>query len=90
MAAKEKARAVTQAKMLRIIQLFQLLSIGKHTVVTLAYRMDLPKRTIYRMLDLIDHMDIGLEQDFYQRYFIVDDCCPLCGIKNKKHETVEH
>lgn len=96
MTAVEKARYVTYGKVMRFIKIFQLLTTGKYTVEGLAYRMDLKKRTIYRMLDQIEYMDLGLEQDFRKRYFIVDGCCPLCGngkvksIKHWNHDTVEH
>lgn len=80
----EKGKVVVQGKMLRLFQVAIFMAGQKRMINEIAARFDMTQRTAYRYIRLIDELDLGLEQDFNGRYFLVIDPCPLCG---RKHEN---
>lgn len=85
--AIDKTPVIAQAKMLRVLHMTIYLMRGRHSVVDFSARFDISVRTGYRYLKLIESMDFGLEQDFNNNFFVINDPCPLCGGKHKSREN---
>lgn len=79
--------AVAQARLQRVLQMWVYLSKERRTVEEMARNFDMTTRTIYRYLRLLDSLDLGLEQAFDNKYFVVIHPCPLCG---STHTTNNH
>jgi proteasome accessory factor C len=74
MAMKKKAgkpeSIIPQAKLLRLFQIISVLKTGRWTIKNLAQRFDTSERTIYRYTKLLEEVDILIEKDFDNHYFI--------------------
>lgn len=75
---------ISQARIQRVFHLIFYLMAAHRTAQEISERFDFCERTTYRYLNLILSLDIGLEEDFYGRYFIADSPCPFCR-KEKIH-----
>jgi len=78
---------VSAAKMLRLLELIKVLCINRLTVRQIMERFDIGKRTVYRYITLLEFMEVVVEKDFNNKFFIVDGGCPLCGKLNKRSTT---
>lgn len=83
--AKEKPEP-EQRKILRVFRLMAFLYSGKRSVTDLAIELEVSERTVYRYINLLDSIDIGIEQDLDGTFFIVKDTCPLCA-NNRNDEA---
>jgi predicted DNA-binding transcriptional regulator YafY len=70
---------IMQTSMLRVFDLIRILQHGKCTVKSLADRFEVAPKTIYRYLSLLEFLEVPVEKDFANRYFIAQDTCVLCG-----------
>jgi hypothetical protein len=77
---------IPQAKMMRLIDMIMLLLNSKMTVEELATKLDTSKRTIARYIALLSFLEIPVDKDFDNRYFIVNNLCPFCGKDRTIHE----
>lgn len=75
---------VAEAKMARVLKLMRMLCEYKFTIKELSEQLDVPQRTVYRYLALLEFMDIPVEKSFDKHYFIVEGNCPLCGKSTEK------
>lgn len=80
-----KGQVVAQGKILRVMEMTLYMAGAKRTLEEIAARFDISERTARRYLTLVDTLDLGLEQDFDNRYFLAIDSCPLCG---RKHDDI--
>lgn len=70
---------IAQAKIMRLLELIMFLQASRWTIEQLAEKFDMSDRTIYRYIQILESLEFGVEKDFDNRYFIVEDTCPLCG-----------
>lgn len=75
---------VPQAKMLRVINLMTVLLHRKMRIEDIAELMDSSERTAYRYIDLLEMLDFPVDQDFDNRFFIVNTACPICSKERKR------
>lgn len=73
---------IGEAKTHRVLKMIIYLSKWRRTSKELSERFNVSERTISRYLELIDALDLGLEQGFGKKYFIVPGKCPVCGQKH--------
>jgi hypothetical protein len=85
MIAEINHKFIAQAKMLKLFKLIRILCNNRYTIKEMADQLDTSERTIYRHISLLEFMDISLDKDFDDKYFIVQGCCPLCGITTNNH-----
>jgi predicted DNA-binding transcriptional regulator YafY len=79
MTTVDKHRFIAEGKLLKLLQLMAILCKNKYRVEELASIIDVSKRSIQRYLNLLEFMEVPIEKDFHERYFIVEGQCPLCG-----------
>jgi predicted AAA+ superfamily ATPase len=79
----KKTSVVVNARMMKLMQMAMMLQTSKVTVAQIAKRLDMCARSVYRYIDILEAMDIAIEKDFYNKYFIAQDLCPLCGSEVK-------
>jgi predicted AAA+ superfamily ATPase len=70
---------IAQGRMMRFLEIIALLHNARWKVTDLAKRFDLSERTIYRYFDIMETLDIAIEKDFNDNWFLAQDNCPLCG-----------
>lgn len=74
---------IEQAKILRVLEMVTYLAKGRRTVDEMGEKFFISPRTVWRYLNLLETLGIGIEKDWNRRYFIVQDTCPVCGGKHK-------
>jgi predicted DNA-binding transcriptional regulator YafY len=80
MIAEINHKFIAQAKMLKLFKLIRILCNNRYTIKEMAEQLDTSSRTIERYIGLLEFMDVAVEKGFDKKYFIVQGCCPLCGI----------
>jgi hypothetical protein len=84
--AQTENTLIAQARLLRVLALLQLLLSGRRfTIEELASILDSSPRSAYRYLHLLEAVDLPIEKDFHNRYFLAQDNCPLCS---KNHTLI--
>lgn len=68
-----EANFIPQARLLRLLQMINDLKSRPASVDELASRYDTSQRTVYRYMILLEAAGFTVEQDFYSRYFIIED-----------------
>jgi predicted DNA-binding transcriptional regulator YafY len=69
---------IGRAKMLRMLALINMLVRKKSTTDQLATALNVGRRTVYRYLKVLECIEISVDKDFRDRYFIAQDNCPFC------------
>jgi hypothetical protein len=77
---------IPQRRMLRLFDIVQLLFNRSCSMEYMAERLEVSQRTVYRYVKLIEEMGISVDSDFYHRYFIAQDDCPVCHHEIKCEE----
>lgn len=85
MTADVRHKFVAETKMLKLFQMINILCNHRYTIKEMAERLDTSERTIYRHIRLLEFMEVSLDKDFNDKYFIVPGACPLCGITTNNH-----
>jgi proteasome accessory factor C len=74
MAKRAKSRKpesiIPQTKLLRLFQIIAVLKTGRWSIKSLAERFDTSQRTIYRYIRLLEEIELLIEKDFDNKYFI--------------------
>lgn len=70
--ANAKQPVLPQAKLIKLLQMVNLLKSVRLTIHEIASRYDVSVRTAYRYVEILDLCEIPIEQDFRKRYFIVN------------------
>jgi proteasome accessory factor C len=61
---------IPQTKLLRLFQIISVLKTGRWSIASLAERFDTSGRTIYRYIRLLEEVELLIEKDFDNKYFI--------------------
>ena len=70
MAKKKSESIIPQTKLLRLFQIISVLRTGRWSIKNLAERFDTSERTIYRYIKLMEEVELVIDKDFENRYFI--------------------
>lgn len=77
-------------KQWRLFEVIAWLRRNRGTMTDIQNEFNLSSRTIYRYLISIDELGFPIEQDFEDKYFIIECECPFCGnVKINSNGTTE-
>lgn len=76
---------IAQGKMLRVFDLMIRLTTKRLSIEQIAEKFSISTRTAYRYIELFSGLDICIDKDFNDRYFIAQDDCPICRRLNHNH-----
>jgi predicted DNA-binding transcriptional regulator YafY len=69
--AKETA-SVPQAKLVRLLNLINRLSVDRLTIQDIVHIYDVSQRTAYRYIKILEAAELEVEQDFHNKYYIIN------------------
>jgi len=69
--SKKPESIIPQARLLRLFQIIAVLKSGRWSIRRLAERFDTSERTIYRYIHLLEEVQLLIEKDFDNNYFIL-------------------
>jgi proteasome accessory factor C len=67
---KRKDQNIPAAKLLRVLEMIDLLRRQRKTVKQLAERFDISERTVYRYVNLLEAAGFPIDKDFNDKFFI--------------------
>ena len=63
--------SVAAVKLMRCLQIMNLLENGRYSINEISKRFEISTRTVYRYIHLFDEIGLIIEKDFENRFFII-------------------